>query len=176
MEKPILWPNKSRLTWFHHSLVFEFGRMLQLFAVISSTFQWLLLVGFSITISTAQLQPRSAVCFISLIKSLNWQDCLNILQSYPLFSSNCSSQMLQIESRDGLVHTHDHSQHTLHCWQVLVLLVSRQLIMMSSASQSQPWWSWPTAVEIQSKPAPALRRAGNCAAKHWQQWINLLSS
>ena len=43
--------------------------MLELFAVTSSTFQSLLEVP--ITICTAQLQPRSALYFISLIKFLN---------------------------------------------------------------------------------------------------------
>ncbi len=43
--------------------------MLELFAVTTSTFQSLLDVP--ITICIAQLQPRSALCFISLIKFLN---------------------------------------------------------------------------------------------------------
>jgi hypothetical protein len=51
--------------------------VLELFSVTSSTFQSLLQVP--ITTRTAQIHPRSALCFISLIKSLNLAGLLQYL-------------------------------------------------------------------------------------------------
>ncbi len=51
----------------------------KLLADTSSTFQSQLMVNVPITICTAQLQGRSALCFISLIKSLNFAGLLEYI-------------------------------------------------------------------------------------------------
>ncbi len=76
------------------------------------------MVNVPITICTAQLQARSALCFISLIKSLNLNlnlaDCLNILQ-------------LIIDAQTCIPSPQEHAclQRALRCWLGLVLLVTQ---------------------------------------------------
>ncbi len=53
--------------------------LLEYFAFISLTFQMLLIIEVPITIRTAQLHPRSILCFIFLIKSLNLAGMLQYL-------------------------------------------------------------------------------------------------
>ncbi len=53
--------------------------LLKVLAVTSATFQSQLMVNVPISICTAQLQARSALCFISLIKSLNFAGLLEYL-------------------------------------------------------------------------------------------------
>jgi hypothetical protein len=53
----------EELWWFHQSLIHEIGRFAG--KLLSQ-----LMVNVPITICSAQLQARSALCFISLIKSL----------------------------------------------------------------------------------------------------------
>jgi hypothetical protein len=74
------------------------------------------------TICTAQLQARSALCFISLIKSLN----LNFAGLLKYFAAHHGRPNLKAKS-----FTRPFAARTA-LWLVLVLLVSRQLIMAAA--------------------------------------------
>jgi hypothetical protein len=56
--------------------------LLELFAITFSTFQSQLMVNVPITVCAAQLQARSFLCFISLIKSLNLAGLLEFFAAH----------------------------------------------------------------------------------------------
>ena len=76
------------------------------------------MINVPIPICTAQLQARSDLCFISLIKSLNL-NFAGLLEYYA--APQLEAQVL-----------HARSQRAQRCWLGLVLLVSRHLIMAAA--------------------------------------------
>ncbi len=150
--------------------------VLELFAVTSSTFQSLLQV--TITTCTAQIHPRLALCFISLIKSesLNLAGLLQYLEiTYLTF------QVLLIINTTTWTPgpSNTHSPRAMHHWLGLVLLLvagywssSQNLTTESRAKLTRSSCIPQQASASAQSWCSALAGTGKGPAK--QQLINLM--